>query len=104
MGRLLHFACGGSQAAQGPRDLLAVRLSLVEKHPYQIIQKYPGRQTKQPLKKRESYMTCIVGWFSLKLNESCLFQMMAYLNPVMNAIIDKMSFEMTKATLWREFP
>lgn len=73
VGRLLHSACGG----QGPGDLLAVRLSLVEKHPYQIIQKYPGRQTKQPLKKREreSYMTCIVGWFSLKWNESCLFQM-----------------------------
>ncbi len=33
MGRLLHSACGGPQAAQGPGDLLAVRLGLVEKHP-----------------------------------------------------------------------
>ncbi len=53
MGRLLHSACGGPQAAQDPRDLLAVRLNLVEKHPYQIIQEYPGRQTKQPLKNKE---------------------------------------------------
>ncbi len=53
MGRLLHSACGGPQAAQGPGDLYAVQLSLVEKHPHQIIQEYPGRQTKQPLKYRE---------------------------------------------------